>query len=98
MKLHIIFCTAVLAFVATPALADRAEKVDKFLDKMKTELDLSAEQIEDIKPILKEYNTEIKDERKDRENDLEEVLTEEQMEKFKAMKEDAISDIKSKAE
>src|SRR5262245_25060736 len=95
MKSTIMCCCTALAFLSTPAFA--AEKssrgVDKFLDKMKTELNLSAEQVEDIKPILKQYQTEIRDARKDREDDLEEVLTEDQMDKFKAMKEEKAEDI-----
>jgi len=87
MKLTIFLSCAVLAFLAAPVLADEpVADIDKLIEKMKTGLDLTKEQIEDIKPILKEYNKEIKDARRDKEDDLGEVLSEVQMEKYRSIK------------
>jgi Spy/CpxP family protein refolding chaperone len=92
MKCTIFGILAVFALLFTPvAYADSADeyyKIDERIDKMKSDLKLTDEQVKEVKPVMENYKDKVHEARKEKEDKLDAILTSEQKEQMKQYKED----------
>jgi Spy/CpxP family protein refolding chaperone len=87
MKLNKILALSVLSVLAiAPVWANEEINVDEKVNMLKTELTLTDEQVNQVKPIIEEYKINREQIDKAKEDQLKAVLTDEQMDKFKEWK------------
>ena len=87
MKIKKILLGVVMLFLfSSPVYADRMINVDEKIQKMKTDLNLTQDQADRIRPIIQDYKDKMEKAHKDKEDKLNQVLSADQMKKLKDMK------------
>jgi Spy/CpxP family protein refolding chaperone len=97
MKYTIFGILAVVALLFGPTAyaddsADEYYKIDERIEKMKSDLKLTDEQVKEVKPVMESYKDKLHEARKEKEDKLDAILTSEQkdqMKQYKAEKDEA---------
>ncbi|MBL8013377.1 MAG: hypothetical protein JNN05_05965 [Candidatus Omnitrophica bacterium] len=89
MKNKIIAGTVMsLLLIVSGAQANRMMNVDEKVKDMQRELSLTDNQANEVRPILQDFKDKMENLKQDKESKLSKVLSDEQMTKFRDMKDD----------